>query len=458
MDDIYSETETETESRSNTKSNLPDIKEALNEYFKLKYNYETQLTKNKNKIINNNYLSNREKKTEYNKLKPKCITCKRPGGTIFSRVYVAETDTEESYRELRTTCGIISDPCNLDITIQLSKTELMSELLNSIEKELKENKNTIIEHKNKLLFGYLNTEDALEKFEGAKEYIGNLSSLYEQYLERYNSIVDNDEKKQQLNDAITNSYFEIQKIKDCIIKMNETDSTQYAKDAVNIYTTILMPLFKKIKELKYNESFVWHNEYTGTCNLMQNKYSIENLSFSSSNDKVLAFDVDFLTQFKKKNQSSSLDYSSSLDSEQVSEQVLEPEPIYGDGLDGIKWNVDSYDKIWSNLPTQLRTALVTDREWMQEFMKNCVAARAAGQPCQFTGPRNLLLPPEIGPDGKYNFGVSIYNKAFETLPENLQATYLTFYVEKDGITNYTMLANAMNDLVAKMVNYGRGFF
>jgi hypothetical protein len=444
--------------------NLPDVKEALNEYFKLKNKYETQITINKNKIMNKNFLSNREKKTEYNKLKPKCINCKRPGGTIFSRVYVNETDQSESYKELRAFCGIIADPCNLNITIHLAKVELMPELLESMEKEIKKNKNDIIDDKNKLLFGYINTEDALERFESVKGYIGDLTSLYEQYLESYNNIVDNDEKKQELNEAITNFYIEIQKIKDSIIQMNDTNNVQYARDAVNIYTTTLMPLLHTIRELKYDETFVWHNEYTNTCNLMQNKYSISNLSFSSSNDKVLAFDVGLSAAPKKKRiiiESSSS--ASSLEPENLTPGVeLEPgqipEPIYGDGLDGVIWNVPEYDRLWANLPTAVRTALITDTEWMKDFMSNCVAARASGQPCKFTGPRNLILPPEINPDGSVNFGINVYNQAFASLDKNTQATYLTFYSEKDGVTNYNMLANAMNDLVAKMLQFGKGYF
>jgi ribosomal protein S14 len=67
--------------------NIPDVKEALNEYFKLKLKYETQIKENKKKIINNQALSNREKRSEYLKLKPKCINCKRPSGTIFKTTF-----------------------------------------------------------------------------------------------------------------------------------------------------------------------------------------------------------------------------------------------------------------------------------------------------------------------------------------------------------------------------------
>jgi hypothetical protein len=436
---------------------LPDIKEAINEYFKLKNKYETQIMINKKKIMNNQHLSNREKRSEYNKLKPKCIHCKRPGGTIFSTSHINESENDESYRKLSAFCGIVSDPCNLNIVIQLAKIEWMPELLKKMEKDIKDYKNEIIDDKNKLLFGYLNTETALEKFDNIKEYVSNYTSLYEQYLESYHNIVDNNEKKQELNEAITNSYIEIQKIKDCIFQMNETNNVQYARDAVNIYTSTLIPLLHTIRNLKYNESIVWHNDYTNTCNLIQNKYSIESLSFTSSNDKVIAYDIEYSVSPKKKRiileSSSTSDF---LESE--SETLQNPEPIYGDGLDGVKWNIPEYENLWSRLPSSLRLALITDREWMQDFMNNCVAARASKQPCTFTTPKNLILPPEIGPDGKSNFGINIYNQAYDSLPEPEKKIYLTFYNEENGVTNYTMLANAMNDRVAKMVNFDRGYF
>jgi hypothetical protein len=440
-------------------STLPDIKEALNEYFKLKSKYETQNMTNKKKIINKNFLSKREKKTEYNKLKPKCINCKRPGGTIFSTVYVSETDSEESYRRLQASCGIISDPCNLDINIQLTKVELMPQLLESIEKEIKEYKNKIIEDKNKLLFGFINTDDALEKFENIKEYINNLSSLYEQYLEKYNTIVDNNDKQQELNESITNFYIETQKIKDCIIKMNETNNIQYATDAVNIYTKTIMPLLNNIRELKYNETFVWHNEDTNTCNLMQNKYSISNLSFYSSDDKIVAFDIGYsaLAKTPKKKPITILSSSTDEVTEPEPEPEINPEPIYGDGLDGVKWNVPEYDKLWSKISSELRNGLVSDPKWMQEFMTNCVKARSTGKSCQFTTPPDLIIPPEINLDGTVNFGVRIYNDAYKLLNKDLQKTYLTFYIEKDGVKNYNMLTNAMNQLVAKMTKFNEGY-
>lgn len=272
-------------------SNLPDVKEALNEYFKLKLNYETLLMVNKKQIMNNQTLSNREKRREFLKLKPKCINCKRPGGTIFKTTFFAETDNDEAYRQHSATCGIIADPCNLNIKIQVGKVEMLPDLLNSMQNDIKNEKDMIIDNKNKLLFGYLTTEEVLQNFDRLKSNISFFTSLYEAYLDTYNNIVDNDKTKEELSETITDSYIQISQIKDCIKKMNETDNVQYARDAVNIYVNTLVPLMNKTRLLKYNENMVWYNNDTNTCNLIQNKYSIQNLSYSSFQSRVVEFNV-----------------------------------------------------------------------------------------------------------------------------------------------------------------------
>jgi hypothetical protein len=297
---------------------IPDVKEALNEYFKLKRNYEKKIMDNKKKIINNSTLSNREKRSEYLKLKPKCINCLRPGGTNFKITYFEGTDKTEPYRQYSATCGIIADPCNLNIKIQIGKYELYTELLNEIQKEITDAKNEIIDDKNKLLFGYLKTDEVLEKFEELKETISHYSSLYEIYLENYNDVVDNEKKNVELQESITESYIQIQEIQKCIKKMNETDNLQYARDAVTIYTTILEPLFNKIRNLKYNETMVWSDDSLNTCNLIQNKYSIQNLTYTSFKNNVAAYDVGLKAMPKKKS-------ALVIESDESSKFIKEPE-------------------------------------------------------------------------------------------------------------------------------------
>jgi hypothetical protein len=297
---------------------IHNVKETLNEYFKLKLQYETQIMANKKKIMNNSTLSNREKRSEFLKLKPKCINCKRPGGTRFKTTYFKETDKDESHRQYKATCGIIADPCNLDITVQIGKVDLLPNLLNNIQDEISELKNTVINDKNKLLFGCITTEDALSRFEILKEDISFYTSFYEIYLETYNAIVDNDDTKTEFNSAMSDYYIQIDKIKDCIKKMNETGNIQYAHDAVVIQTTILTPLMDKLRGLKYNETTVLRNEDANTCNLIQTIYSIQKLSYSSFTDKVVSYNVGTEVIFKKK--------PALIASESEEENTMEEEP------------------------------------------------------------------------------------------------------------------------------------
>ena len=463
-----------------------DVKESLNEYFKLKQKYEAEIAANKKRIINNSTLSNREKRSEFMKLKPKCINCKRPGGSIFKVLFNAEDSNNESYREYNATCGIISNPCNFKIKIRCGKTEMITDILKNMENEIKDNKNEIIDDKNKLLFGYLTTELALDKFDYLKEAVSTYSSLYEEYLTKYNSIVDNEDKKKELEEAITNSYIYINQIKDCIKKSDESGNKSFISDAVNIYDTTLVPILSTIRNLKYNESFVWHNEDTNSCNLMQNKYSISNLLFSSFQSSVISFDIGY----DSKKSRLIIESSESSESEEAKPKIQarpngdipQDEPIYGKGKDGISWHLPEYNKIWDNLPVKFKAAIRPENEWMKDFMFKCVNNRQKGKPCELIAPKNLIIPPVLienvkssssSPDGtpdgtpdtilpagpQYDFGVKIYSDLFNTkLEPSLQQTYLTLFSTKDGVKNYSMLIDAMNTLVAKETDFYKGFF
>jgi hypothetical protein len=101
---------------------------------------------------------------------------------------------------------------------------------------------------------------------------------------------------------------------------------------------------------------------------------------------------------------------------------------------------------------------------MKEFMHKCVNDRKTHGPswngCNLTTPPNIVIPPRKMENGQYDFGISIYNKAFSKLPQSSQELYLTFYKEDpvSKVKNYNMLEEAINGLVQKEVEFGRGFF
>ena len=93
--------------------------------------------------------------------------------------------------------------------------------MNDIRNEINTIKNEIINDKNKLLFGLITTESAIENFENNKSYINILTSIYEKYLNEWNNIVENPQKKLELEESLVQSYTLISEIKDCI--KNEFD-------------------------------------------------------------------------------------------------------------------------------------------------------------------------------------------------------------------------------------------
>lgn len=252
--------------------------------------------------------------------------------------------------------------------------------------------------------------------------------------------------------------------------MKETHNNQFAKDAVNIYQDNLIPIMNKIRNLSYDETKVWHDIDSNTCNLIQNKYSIQSLSYSSFEDKVISFDIGMESNIPKKNKKEFIIESTSsindndLDEKDASleinleptnfsleQELIEDEPVYQ--KEEISWTKPQYTKLWLSLPEKLKTALAQNHDWMKDFMFSCVNARKQNEACIFITPKDLKIPPIKLENGEYDFGIPIYNEVFNKLPESTKQTYLTLYSEKDGIKNYSLLKNTINKLVEKEVNF-----
>ena len=261
------------------------VSDAINEYYKLKMKYETEVFKNKKKIINKTQLSLNEKRREFAQIKPKCINCKRPGGTIFSTT----VDEKANSRELKAICGARAQPCNLNITILVGKFELFPLILNEMSRDIKGEKTKIIDNKNRNIFGYITAKQTVELFDFLKEQVSDSTTLYMSYLEEYLDIVDNKQKKDDLKRDQEFFYAFVADINNAINLFNSTDNTQYMRDAVEIYINKLLPLLDKMMKLKYSQKEVVYNENDNTYHLIQNKYTFKDIEFDVGEEKVVSF-------------------------------------------------------------------------------------------------------------------------------------------------------------------------
>lgn len=265
---------------------MMDLDNALNEYYSLKNKFETDLDNHKKKILHMEHLSNKEKRTEFSKLKPKCVNCKKPSkdGTLFS---VERVQSETPYRVLKCSCGNVVNPCPLNIEIHLADTVSLETKMNTIQEEIRLNKMEIIENKNKLLFGIITPEEALEEFEFNKEYISELTNVYGHFLNMWHTLCDNPEKKANLDNLRVQLNTNIDQIKEYIVKMNETNDTFFAGEVARIYVNALVPLLEQIRNETYLINVVFQDDTK--FRLVQRKCTLADIPTNVIESKVVHF-------------------------------------------------------------------------------------------------------------------------------------------------------------------------
>lgn len=447
-----------------TSRNQMSVNEALNEFYKLKNKYESDYNKDKQKLIKNKALSWKEKRNEYKQLKPKCINCKRPVGTIFSIKHIGEKNDDA--RELKAICGNLTEPCNLNITINPGTTYNIMTHIKELEKNNDDYKNEIIEYKNKLLFGYTTTEIAVEKFDKTKEAINDINFLLNFNYEQLFEIVDNKSENERSKKLQEELYIYIDQIKQSMKDFDATTNVQFARDAVAIYVNQMQPKIDELFQLKYKVNLVEYDESDGTYHLIQKKYGAANLEDNYVEPSVVSFvygDVSSIPSRGKTKPKLIVEEEESPMQTMEPMQNVEPlqiraTPIYND--DGtISWENPEYQNVWNKLPFEYKKALMSEgnRDWLSETMEKYVEYRKENKPLNFVAPPDLVIPPQVQSDGTYNFGNNIYNNIFNKLDKSYLNTLLTLYSEKNGQRNYNMMIDSMNNIVMQQLGFTKRY-
>lgn len=271
--------------------------EALNNYYKLKEKYETTLNNNKTEILSKYKLSWREKNREYKGLVKKCINCGQSGGTKFATL----NDEEDDTRILSAVCGHVAAPCNLDIKLKMGIYESLPYYIGLQEEFIKQKKNEIINDKNKLLFGYISKEEAIQNFDAVKDELKSSGEIIENLIHKYLDIIDNKQKKEEIKSKTLMSFRHIKEIQQAISDYNSTKNKQFVKDAVDIYIDNLKPIVDQIRNLKYSSVTVEFNENDNTYHLVEQKYTIKDLEEPLIEPKIISYVVGNISiQSKKK--------------------------------------------------------------------------------------------------------------------------------------------------------------
>ena len=243
-----------------------EIIEAMNDYYKLKQQYDNTVISQKNKILKNDTLSSKDKRRRFKQLVYKCINCKKNGGTIFTNT--------NGY--LKAICG--SDtPCKLDIEIMKGKYTDLRVLNREMIEQTDYLKIDIIRTKLMFLFNLMSEETSIDDFENLRNELSFISKKNYDALIRYNNIFNNKNKENELRKNTLQLAYEVNKIKEIYNLYLENNKEQNLKEMVDIYVSVIKPIEEKIRDLKYVEEYIQEDEKNNISELITKTYTISDL-------------------------------------------------------------------------------------------------------------------------------------------------------------------------------------
>lgn len=270
---------------------------SLNDYYELKAKYDKSYKDSKisvkksnlpekTKVMMREFIFDNDIKDDIQKINRKCVGCEKNVGTIFM----------EDHRMLKATCGNMTNPCSLNIEINLEETYSIHELYKKQLVELEDIKQKIIRKKLDLLFGLEKEDIVVSEFEKLKEEFNQLNEFLLSLEEKIsnNALITNPEndtkiKKKEmletLNKELMNNINEFKKsINDYRNTKNTSQiSNRFLNDGIELYINKITTGLKRIRSINYEymemEVDITENEwkppfYLIQKNLQENKNEI----------------------------------------------------------------------------------------------------------------------------------------------------------------------------------------
>lgn len=217
-----------------------DVKDAINEYYKLKSSY-----KSNQKV---------------------CVNCKKTGGTKFWK---------DAKGHLRAICGNSSQPCKLDIDIlaNLNDNDIN---INLTKQSIEQTKQDIVKLKMDTIFGYVSEAESVKLFEQLKKEMLNNNDAIKLNDNKYSyyEIVNDSEKQRVINAKMDNIRQELGEIRQLLNKYNKTGRDKFLKDIAAKHANINNQM-QIVRGLKYPVNEMVQSK--GLNVLKQYPYSFDDL-------------------------------------------------------------------------------------------------------------------------------------------------------------------------------------
>jgi len=250
------------------KINIDIYLKNLNLYYENKEKYNEKYRLFKNKIMNNNILTNDEKRQKIKNYKGMCLGCKQKVGMRFIN----------QKGILRMECGNEFAPCNLYLEIQKPKIIFIPSEIKKLLQTLEYLKQDIIKIKLDYLFQLKTEEEVTKEFQKMKEQYNSLNKI----LKKLNQKLEEQEGREERRSKIKDEKIKLVEYKrlytNGLKKYQAEGNKSSLEESIEIYLQDILPINKTIRNLLYTEVGIqnYPSSETGTMThrLLQTKYTI----------------------------------------------------------------------------------------------------------------------------------------------------------------------------------------
>jgi hypothetical protein len=214
--------------------------DALKNFFALKNDYDLKAKRMKKQAYSS-APTKKLKREAVLSVKPKCINCKRPVGTIFSN------RKDNKYSAI---CGDSANPCNLKIQIYCGSTVNIRDILDIFREDTEDIKDKIIQQKLDTLFNYVSEAESVKLFKKELEEYNSNSKTFKELLDFYNEKFNKVDKKEIIQKKKDIIYRLIEKVHDLLDDYNSTGNMELLRIAMRIQINELYPEVRNLRMLE----------------------------------------------------------------------------------------------------------------------------------------------------------------------------------------------------------------
>ena len=406
----------------------PDPDEAFDNYYKLKTEYEDSIKNARRKILNNERIPRQERIKKARQLVPKCVSCGRPGGTLFGR---------SLDKVLTAQCAAAVAPCTLNIEIQLGDDMEPNETIAYFEKYIEKIKSDIVRLKLNTLFNYVTEDKSVEAFTKLSGNLNNpaLTKQLSEYKHFFENQMNNPETNLLLRTTTTRIYerlADVRRIKDEYRQNNE--NKRLLKDIGHVLVEINTDI-QMIRRLRY-PIMEMVEDREGHQVLKQKSYDLQ------------GFIEPVVVHFQYGKAPDESEYFPDSPEYNPISPVSEPFVIIADT---IEWTNMEYKSAWNTLPKKHQAALMTDEAWMTHTLDTMSKRMGKGEKivADFILPKDTRIPPLSG----LNFGNEALNELVSQLGEGQRNILSAEVKPKMTVEEKQAFLNILKPMLQTLVKY-----